>query len=230
MVALIKSAIHDEAVRICRQSPEADDAGAAGGKGIGASSGDLGPATETSSSVTSEVADSRGPPTAQDVAASLTDPVTGKKFSDLKKPSDGKAAAAGAAAGCASATSGPEKEGSSSTESTLPGIFGANNWQTVNACGPTWSNRVDVARAVLKAGGWSDRWLGGDGEEEGTEKVVPVSRSSIDLGYKSPLVVKMDPSRCAGVLRREPIGVAEVCQRVFGRRDIDMPAGAGEAT
>ena len=68
---------------------------------------------------------------------------------------------------------------------------------------------MDVAEAVLRSTGWGTSW------EDASPKIIPVPRKSLDLGYESPLEVRMDPSRCSEVLGRMPLGLDAICDRVF---------------
>mmetsp|Transcript_58467 Transcript_58467/g.163823 ORF Transcript_58467/g.163823 Transcript_58467/m.163823 type:complete len:323 (-) Transcript_58467:79-1047(-) len=73
--------------------------------------------------------------------------------------------------------------------------------------GPEALTRVDVARSLAEAKGWPLTFRGPDGEER--QRLEPAPRASVDLGYPSPLCIRMCSARAEEFLRRRFRSLAE---------------------
>jgi len=77
--------------------------------------------------------------------------------------------------------------------------------------GPEALNRVQVAEALAAAKGYSLTFTP-EGGGETLERIVPVPRAEVDLGYPSPLCIRFRSSRAEEFLGRPMRSIAECCR------------------
>uniref|UniRef100_A0A6U6IDF6 RmlD-like substrate binding domain-containing protein n=1 Tax=Zooxanthella nutricula TaxID=1333877 RepID=A0A6U6IDF6_9DINO len=80
-------------------------------------------------------------------------------------------------------------------------------YRTFNCGGPAALSRVDVAHALVDAKRYSPSFTDSGGVER--QRVVPIPRADIDLGYAAPLCVRLDSRRLEAYLERPLRSVKE---------------------